>query len=205
MTKVVFVILAASSLAIGAVACKKDGAGKGSNSIDTKQIALNNKGRFVCSANGKEWLADLPTKKYVVKYEDPNISFNQDIYGVEGVIFGDTLNLSGARVAGTDSSALAFEIVLRSGYLGSYTIGNYPPKNAGKAAAYFYSKLGKVAKDIGYSGYNISGTLNISAFNDSARMCSGTFNLNMSAKNPSNPKTPNYTITNGVFYDMKFD
>lgn len=203
MTKVVYVMLAAGAL-VFTQACKKKENSDGSN-VDTNSTALSNKGRFVCVANGNEWLGDLPSKKYVVKYYDPNFSFNQDIYGAEGVIFGDTLSLSGARVAGTDSTAVAFEIVLRNGYVGNYTIGNFPPKNAGTASAYFYNKLGKAGRDVGYSGYNVSGSMNITGFNDSMKFCSGTFELNMVPKNSADPKTPAYTIKKGVFYDLKFD
>jgi hypothetical protein len=204
MTKVVLVILAAGSIMFYGSACKKKEANDGSN-IDTEKTAITNKGRFVCVVNGKEWLSDAATKKYVVKYQDPNISFNQDIYGAEGTIFGDTLNLSGAKVSGVDSSAVAFEIVLKSGYHGTYTIGNYPPKNAGKASAYFYNKLGKAGYDIGNKSYNVSGNLSITNFNDSNQICSGTFEINMVPKNASDPKTPAYTLTKGVFYDVKFN
>lgn len=185
-------------------ACKKKDDNKGSNT-DTDQVAQSNKGRFVCIINGKDWLGDAASKKYVVKYWSPNFSFNEDVYGAEGNRFGDTLTLKGARVSGTDSGQLVFDLVLRNGYNGSYSIGNYPPKNGGTASAHYFGKMGKTGIDMARSGYSLSGTVNITHFNDSNQFCSGNFEITMTPKNSGNSQTPSYKVTKGVFYDVKFD
>lgn len=202
MTKDVLLILAATGLIVSSACKKKENPG---DDVNTQQIAQTNKGRFVCLVNSKEWLGDAANKKHVVNYWSPGFSFKQDVYGAEGNIFGDTLTLKGCRVAGTDSGQLVFDLVLRNGYHGSYSIGNFPPKNAGTASAHYYHKMGKAGIDIARSGYNLSGVVNITHFNDSMRFCSGNFEINMSPKNSGDSKTPAYKVTKGVFYDVKFD
>lgn len=193
------------SLAAGALllagACKKSTDQK----TDTSKTAANNKGKIVCTVDGKEWISDGAGKKYVVQYKDSVVAFGQDIYGNEGSLFGDTLNLSSCRLVGTDSSALVFDIVLTSAIVGNYTIVSHPSTAAGKATAYYYGKMGRVGKQYGYNSYNTSGNINITNFNDSMKLCSGTFNFTMTPKNTSNSKTPPHTVSNGVFVDVKFD
>ena len=203
MIKVSLFAAASAVMLFGAQACKKDSnTDDNQNNTNTSQA---NKGKIVCKANGKEWISDGPSKKYVVKYIDSFFSFDQNIYGNEGSIFGDTLSLSAARVIGTDSTSMAFEIVLSSARKGTYNIGNFPPKKAGTASAYFYGKLGMVAYDYGFSDYNTTGSITLTSFSDSLKTCSGTFNFNMVPKNSANPKTPSHTVTSGVFTDVKFD
>lgn len=200
------VTLFAATIAVmlfGAQSCKKDS--KTDDTQNNTTTSQANKGKIVCKADGKEWISDGPTKKYVVKYIDSFFSFDQNVYGNEGSIFGDTLSLSAARVIGTDSTSMAFEIVLSSARKGTYTIGNYPPKKAGTAAAYFYGKLGMLGYEYGFDEYNTTGSITLTSFSDSLKTCSGTFNFNMVPKNSGNAKTPSHTVTAGVFTDVKFD
>lgn len=184
-------------------ACKKKDADSGSGNTTT--TASNNKGKIVCKVDGKEWISDGPSKKYVVKYSDSVISFGQDIYGNEGSLFGDTLNLSSARIVGTDSGALVFDIVLSKAILGTYNIVSYPSTTPGKATAYYYNKMGRVGKQYGYKSYNTTGTITIDNFNDSLKLCSGSFNFSMTPRNTGDSKTPSHSVTDGVFKDVKFD
>lgn len=181
-------------------ACKKKTTDDDNSTPTDQQV----KGLIYGSVNGKAWNSDPTTKKYVVSYKDSFFSFNENIFGTEGSIFGDTLTLSGARVLGTDSSQLQMDIVLTSGKVGNYTLGTYPVKNAGKAFAYYYNKLGTAASKVCRTGYNYSGSINITSFKDSTGQISGTYNITMTPKNSGNSKTPAYTVTNGRFTDVYY-
>jgi hypothetical protein len=199
MTKVVLTALAVVLTGLQFSSCKKE------KEKDTDVVANANKGKVVCRVDGKEWISDAASKLYKVTIHDTFLSYTQDIYGTQAYIFGDTLYISGAKVAGTDSSAIDFTIVLRENRIGSYTIGAYPPAKAGTAASCYYNKLGIRNLATAYSGYNTTGSFEITGFNDSLKFFSGKFNFNMSPKNSGNPKTPSHTVTDGVFIDAKLD
>jgi len=181
-------------------ACKKKTTTVDSVVSPDKQI----KGLVYGSVNGKAWNSDAPTKKHVVHYQDSFFSFDENIYGTECSLFGDTLTLNAVRVIGTDSSQLHMDIALKSVREGNYTMQSYPLKNAGKVYAWYYNKMGLKASRICKTEYDFSGTLNISNFTDSTALVSGTYSLKMTPKNTSNPKTPAFNITNGKFTDVYF-
>jgi len=175
--------------------CKKK------DTTDTSTIASANKGRLVCMADNNEWISDAPNKLYKVKVADSFFSYVQDIYGTSAYTFGDTLYVSGVKVAGSDSSALDFVVVLKTDRIGTYTIGNYPPNKSGTAAACFYHKLGNKTLSSTYSSYNTSGTFELTGFNDSLKFFSGKFHFDM---NPKISGTP-HQVKNGVFQEAKLD
>jgi hypothetical protein len=194
-------ILAAGLLGLVFVqACKK----KTTDSDNTIPVDQQVKGLIYGSVNDKAWNSDPMTKKYVVHYQDSFFSFNENIYGTEGGIFGDTITLSGARVLGTDSSQLHMDIVLTNSKVGTYTLSSYPVRNAGKAFAYYYNKLGTKASKVCRTGYTYSGSINITSFKDSTGQISGTYNITMTPKNAGNSKTPEYKIKNGRFTDVYY-
>lgn len=194
--------LALAALMIGFTtfqACKKSDSSKNNNNTVSDQKV----GQMYCTVDGKAWGSDAPGKKHSVHYQDSSFSFDEDVYGTEGNIFGDTITLKGARVLGTDSSELYIEFVLNKSYTGAYTFGSYPVKNAGKAYAYYYNKLGQAGAKIGKTGYVSSGTLNITNYADTTGLISGNFSVTITPKNSGNPKTPStHTITNGKFVDV---
>ena len=181
--------------------CKKTST---TDNTNTSNPSNDVKGIIYTTVNGKTWNGDGPAKKYTVKYQDSFVSFGQDIYGIEGIIFGDTLTINTARVSGKDSSQIMLEIVLKSSPTGNYTVGSYPVKTAGKAFAYYYPALGVKGSKLGKTAYNTTGTINISNLTDSTGLVSGTFDFTMVPKNASNPKTPKFTITGGRFKDVHY-
>ncbi|MCC7298517.1 MAG: hypothetical protein IT244_09305 [Bacteroidia bacterium] len=200
MLKKELLVVAGICAVFAFAACKKK-----KEEEDTTKTANANKGKMVCVVDGKEWISDGPTKKHTVPYHDSILDFDQSVYGNEGLIFGDTLTLSAARVMGTDSNALVFDIVLTENRIGPYSIVTFPTASAGKANAYFYTKMGRVGRQNGYKQYNTTGTINISSFSDSLRTCSGTFNFEMVSKNPADSKIQPHVVTKGAFTDVKFD
>ncbi len=180
-------------------ACKKKS--KGDDVTPTDQ---QKKGLFYGSVNGKAWNSESYLKKYVVHYQDSFFGFDENVYGTEAIVFGDTLTLEGANVVGTDSSQLHMEIVLTNARVGTYTLGGFPVKNAGKAFAYFYNKLGTKADKVCRTGYTYSGTINITNYTDSTSLVSGTYSIDMTPKNSSNPKTPAFKVLSGRFTDVFF-
>lgn len=195
MTKALLTLATAAIITLAA--CKKD---KTTN--NTSNIASANKGRLVCTADNASWMSDAPDKLYKVKVYDPSFSYVQDIYGTDAYTFGDTLYLSGVKVSGSDSTSMDFVIALTPDRVGTYTIGNYPPKKSGTAAACFFQKMGNIRLTEAYTQYSNSGTFEITSFSDSLKLCSGKFHFDMS------PKTSGFSahsVKDGVFLDAKLD
>lgn len=183
-------------------ACKKS---SNTNSTSDKVTVPIVKGYLYCNVDGSSWGSDAPSKLHRVLFSNGSFAVLYDYYGVEGIIFGDTLNLSAVKVAGTDSSMVQMQISLRPTRIGNYSFGAYSPVKAGTASALYYTKFNPQMTKLGYSGYTTTGSLDITDFSDSLQTVSGKFNFTMVPKNSGNPLTPKTRIVkSGEFTNLKF-
>lgn len=194
MKKPLFYILLPFALILGS--CSKDNA---------KDETVNPaEGRITCKVNGKAWTSESDLKTYIYKYTIGTFDFQASFKGTEAELFGDTLDINGVAVSGSDTQNVRLSVVLTSGRTGNYTIGTFPQKSAGTAAAFYYNKLSVKNGGIGFTGYNCSGTLNISSWDETAQKFNGTFSFNMTPKNPADSKTPAYSVTAGTLTNLRY-
>lgn len=194
MKKSIFYALLPLALLLGA--CSKDE--KNDETVNPAE------GRITCKVNGKAWTSESATKTYTYKYTIGTFDFQATFKGTEAELFGDTLDINGVAVSGTDTQNVRFSVVLTSGRTGNYTIGTFPQKNSGTASAFYYNKLSVKNGGIGFTGYTCSGSLNISSWDETNQKFNGSFSFNMTPKNPSDSKTPAYTVTSGNFTNLSY-
>lgn len=187
------------------VACKKKEEIRPDNINNTQssgQTQGQSAGLIYCNTNGKNWNSDDPSKIFIFHNQNATVEFDETVQGTAAELFSDTLTLRGVSITGADSSQILMEVVLTKEKIGTYTIGSYPAQSAGTAYAHFYNKIGYNASNTCKMGYNPTGTITITKFTYFNTYVSGTFNITMNPKDPSNPNTPKFDIVKGSFTDV---
>lgn len=156
--------------------CSKDNS---STNSPTQNVDLTKKGVLTCKINGTMWQSN-------------NITMG---------LFQDTnwLTIVGLRVIGKDTTAIGLSFKLTPSKIGQYS-GVFNPTTGLTYGLYYPAMDDKTQLNMFFS-YKSSYSMQITKLDMVNKLISGTFSMTLTA--PSGGGASNYTITDGVFTDVR--
>lgn len=147
-------------------------------------------GRIVCKVNGTSWTSDAENKFYYLN--------GDTLVGTSATLINGELTIQGNRIAGTDTSTIAMNLVLTPAKTGKYE-GTFDV-SAADGALYLPNRNITTLLTIVMGGYTNTYSVTLTKVDAANKKVSGVFTISMKA--PAGLGQPDYMVTEGSFTDL---